>query len=143
MSGFRPYNRLPIATHHHEEPLTDGRRTIITGTQLAILNGIAQTFYQSRGILTIQRNIQKFAAFSQRWMFRWDPGCQHTDKCPECFADAVWIRAHFCRKQRPPCFKLFNVLQHQNPRFNIQRPAQNNPGQPANRLFYRLGPFRL
>ena len=67
---LRPGDRLPIPAHHHEKAFPDGRSAIVACTQLAILDDIAQAFYQTCSFLAVQRNIQKFAAFRQRRMIR-------------------------------------------------------------------------
>ena len=92
--------------HDHEEPLTDGRRAISSHARSSRYSATCNPnrLPAVAGIIAIQRNIQKFAAFGQRWMVRRDSRCQHADKCRNVSPARVWIRAHFAPPAAGPTF---------------------------------------
>ena len=162
MCWFRPHYRFPVTAHNHEEAFSDRRRTVITGAQFAILNDISQTFYQSGGVFAVERNTQEFTTLHQRRVIGRNAGSQHANECLESFSSARRIRTAIAREdwsrkfahqqfwhigfwwdlnQRSPRSELFDVLQLHHSRFNIECPAQNNPGQTTNRFFYWLRTF--
>ncbi|MNL72241.1 hypothetical protein D3C87_1975240 [compost metagenome] len=68
MGRLRPGHRHAVAAHHHEEPLPDGRRAKVAGSQFTVIDGITQSVQQLLRQLAVSGNTEKLAALHQRRM---------------------------------------------------------------------------